>query len=491
VICWEDQLEQVEPIAEERGAYVLAKGPRTPMSAIESVAAARRWADGWRGGLLHTCDFDLGFYGPWVREVIEQLSSDSVILVDPSAALVDPYILDRMIAHSQEHPNIEICFTQAAPGLGGALLRPALVERLAAARTHPGRLLHYLPDQPMRDPLSGDGCIPVATPVARTTRSFRLDSERQIQRMTDAATHLNGELVATDAEDLLHRLNWTPEVDSLPREVVLELNTNRNTSPIFWPGRFHSIQRPAMTIDLARRIFEQLAAGQDVRLTLAGVGDPALHPQVVEIIELADSSGIRAIHLETDLLLVTAVIQRLAESDVDVISVQLPGMSPVTYAEVMGVDRFAQVIENIRIFVSARQRCCRATPLMAPIFVKCTTNVAEMEIWYDQWLKAVGGAVIDGPSDFGGLIPDCAVADMSPPKRRPCGRLWSRMTIHSDGKVVSCEQDVLGRQVVGDTSMQPIEEIWRKGFAELRRGHKSEDWSANPVCAACREWHRP
>jgi radical SAM protein with 4Fe4S-binding SPASM domain len=128
---------------------------------------------------------------------------------------------------------------------------------------------------------------------------------------------------------------------------------------------------------------------------------------------------------------------------------------------------------------------------MAPIFVKCTTNVAEMEIWYDQWLKAVGGAVIDGPSDFGGLIPDCAVADMSPPKRRPCGRLWSRMTIHSDGKVVSCEQDVLGRQVVGDTSMQPIEEIWRKGFAELRRGHKSEDWSANPVCSACREWHRP
>ena len=72
-----------------------------------------------------------------------------------------------------------------------------------------------------------------------------------------------------------------------------------------------------------------------------------------------------------------------------------------------------------------------------------------MEAWYDQWLRAVGSAVIVGPSDFAGQIPDHAVADMAPPLRRPCARLESRMTILSDGRIVTCEQDVLGRQTLG------------------------------------------
>src|SRR5437868_14887245 len=61
VICWEDQLPAVMPVAGERGAYVLTKSPRVALPEVDSVAAARHWADGWRGGLLSTCHFDLGF----------------------------------------------------------------------------------------------------------------------------------------------------------------------------------------------------------------------------------------------------------------------------------------------------------------------------------------------------------------------------------------------------------------------------------------------
>src|SRR3954454_20655952 len=216
IICWEDQLEQVAPIAEEHDTHVLAKGPRSAIASIQSVAAARRWSDGWRGGPLYTCDFDLGFQGHWVKEVIEKIGSEAVILADPSAGLVDPQLIDNVIAHASTRENVELVFTQAAPGLAGALLLPTLIDRLAAANTHPGRLLHYLPDQPMRDPISGDGCVPVPTAVARSTHSFRLDSDRQVNRLTDAAVTLNGELVKSDSEDLLNRLVCTAEVDAAP-----------------------------------------------------------------------------------------------------------------------------------------------------------------------------------------------------------------------------------------------------------------------------------
>jgi radical SAM protein with 4Fe4S-binding SPASM domain len=114
-----------------------------------------------------------------------------------------------------------------------------------------------------------------------------------------------------------------------------------------------------------------------------------------------------------------------------------------------------------------------------------------MEVWYDQWLRAVGSAVICGPSDFAGPIPRCAVADMAPPKRRPCARLRSRLVVQSDGAVVACEQDFAGKTVFGRVGETPLKEIWQHRLAALRADHRSGSLSSRPLCVACKEWHRP
>lgn len=492
LICWEDQLQQVTPLASDHEVYILAKGPRVALPTIDTVSAARRWTDGWRGGLMNTCDFDIGFHGPWLREVMEKLSSAAVVLIDPSAGLVDPRIIDQLIEHSGRREQIELCFTQAAPGLGGALLRRSLVDRLAAAGTHPGRILHYLPDQPMRDPIGGEGCVPVPKAVARTTRSFRLDSDRQIARLTAAAVDLNGELVQSDAEDLVNRLNWTPEVDLLPREVILEITARRATSPMFNAAGHLRIDRPDMPLELARRIFDQLGRADDIRITLGGVGDPLLHPRLSEMLQDARQAGLRALHVETDLLPEDQnAIEQLAESEVDIVSVHLPAMNAANYARIMRVDAFTTVIENMKRFLTRRHELRRGVPILVPVFTKCRLNLSEMEAWYDQWLKALGSAVIAGPTDLAGLIPDSGVADMAPPNRRPCSRIWSGLSILCDGTVVSCEQDVLGRQLMGDARTESVSTIWKHGFSGLRSDHSAGCFASRPACVACREWHRP
>jgi hypothetical protein len=496
VICWEDQLPSVLPVAGEERAYVLTKGPRVPLPEVEAVAAARRWADGWRGGPLATCHFDLGFYAPWCREIAQRLRSEAVVLIDPAAGLVDPQLLDRLVEQAEGHRDAELCFCPAAPGLGAALLRPALLDRLAVARTHPGRLLHYLPDQLSREPLAGDGCVPVAATVARTTGRFTLDSERQIARIEAATVSLNGELMGSDAEQIVRRvdiLSATPAAaDSLPRDVVLELNTVRATRPVFWPGRHLSVQRNPLSTETAAALFDELAGADDVRLTLAGVGDPVLSENIFEIIDAAVTRGVRRIHVETDLLGVPPeCVTGLARSAIDVVSIHLPAVTKETYEAVMGIDGYAAVLENIRLFVAERHAARGRVPLLIPQFTKCGRNLGEMEAWYDQWLRALGSAVITGPSDFAGLIPDVAVADMSPPKRTPCRRLASRLTVLCDGAVVSCEQDVLGRGPMGHVGKAPLAEIWRGRFGRLRADHRDGNWSSHPTCGACREWHRP
>lgn len=491
ILCWDDQAAAVEPLASEWGARAISKGTRSPIAHLNAISAAQRWTDGWRGGLLATCKFDLGFHGPWHAEVAEQANCDAVVLIDPSAGLVDPELIDALVAHGEQHDGKEFCFMPAAPGLGGVLLRPSLLKRLAAANAHAGRLLHYFDDQLGKEPVATDYCVSIPTPVARSPDRFTLDSDRQVARLSNSLESLNGQLLGSGAQDIVRRVAVSQTPDALPREIVLELNTNRSTRPIFWPGSTLNIERPHMSASVARQLVEELASLDDIRLTLSGVGDPLLSPNFFEVIEYGRHAGL-AIHVETDLVGISIeMLSRLAASGIDVISFHLPALSAQSYEAVMGRDGYVEVLENIRQLLLARRELGSSIPIIVPIFTKCQQNLAQMEAWYDQWLRAVGSAVIRGPSTCGGQIPDVAVADMSPSGRRPCGRISSRVTVLSDGRVVSCEEDVTGIQVMGRIGQESLAEIWGKRFEALREDHRKGKWDQYSLCGRCKEWHRP
>jgi radical SAM protein with 4Fe4S-binding SPASM domain len=491
VLCWDDQAPEVLHLAQRPAVTVAPQGPRRTLPHMQAVAAALRWSDGWRGGLLGTCVFDRGFHAPFVQAQQRQHSADAVLLVDPDSALLDPGLIDGLIEHARRHADVEYCFIPAAPGLGAMLLRPPLLERMAAVNAYPGRLFGYFPGVPVRDPLGGQECAPVPTPVARTVHRFTADSQRQLARLHAATAALNGKLLSISAEQLVSLYPPDP-LDALPRDVVLELTTRRASRPIYSPIAHLGIDRPDLPLEAARRIIDELSALDDVRLTLGGTGDPLLHPHVLQIIAEASAAGC-AIHVETDLLEVAdgMDVERLAESGLDVLSIHVPALTGATYQHVMGIDGWRRVIDNIQRLLARLQASGMATPLLVPTFTKCRQNLAEMEPWYDQWLRSVGTAVIVGPSDWGGLIPDVAVADMSPPRRIACRRLSRRLSIHSDGTVVSCEEDVLARQRLGTVGERPLTDVWRQSMSCLRRDHAAGRWDEHAVCARCRQWHRP
>jgi hypothetical protein len=489
LLCWDDQQQAVQEIAAKAGAHVLVKSPRTPIAALDRISAAQRWSDGWRGGLQSTCCFDQGFHAPYIQDALAQFTAqDLILLIDPSAAMVDPQLIDTLIAHANDHPHREFFFTQAAPGLAGVILRPALLERLAKASCHPGRLLAYSPDTPGLDPITNDMCVPVPPALARTTHRFTFDSARQIRRFTAATADLNGELISSNAEQILAVLNAYPMNDSHPREMVVELTARRASRPIFSPATHLDLGRGDISVESFQSILAQVAGIDDLRFTLGGTGDPLLHPRFAEILQFITQAGIPAVHIETDLLdLSDAVLQALAGSRVDILTVHLPAICAATYQRVMGIDGYAQVLENLKRLLSARLML----PLIVPTFTKCRENLEEMEPWYDHWLRVLGTAVVTGPSDYAGQIADVAVADMSPPRRTPCARLQSRMTLHSDGVIPSCEQDILAKQAMGNVARYGISKTWQNHFAALREDHESNRLHLRPICTACKEWHRP
>jgi MoaA/NifB/PqqE/SkfB family radical SAM enzyme len=331
----------------------------------------------------------------------------------------------------------------------------------------------------------------VPTTVARSTDRFDLDSNNYVGHVECWTAAINGRLLDAGAQELVSAAASSPARAS-PRDVILELNTNRATRPIFWPGRHFEIIRDPLPPPRLRQLMRELGQWDDLRLTLAGVGDPLLADHLFDTMAAARDAGIRAIHVETDLIGISdQTLRRLAESPIDILSVSLPALSAEMYAQVMGADGLPQAIANIRAFFTHLQALDKSTPILVPTFVKLRANLHEMEPWYDHWLRAVGCAVITGPTDCAGRIPDLAVIDMSPPRRRPCRRLDSRLTILCDGRVVSCEEDVLGAQPLGRVGEQPIDEIWNSAFGPLRAAHASGAWDTCVLCANCRQWHKP
>lgn len=491
IVCWEDQMPALAGLIDEYQCHALVKGPRVTLPAVEAIAAAQRWSDGWRGGLLGTCEFDRGFHGPFFVEVVERLDAELAVLVDPSSALVDPTLIDELVRAAHRKPDVPYFFAPVAPGLAGLLLRRTLLEKLAKCGLHPGRLLHFQPHSPSRDPLSSDACLPVPTVAARTTLRFKLDSDRQVERINAGTLSLNGTLVSTEAEQLVNRLSTLPFSDPLPRDVTLELTVRRATRPRFAATRL-PLARVDLDRDLAARLFDELAQADDVRLMLGGAGDPLLHEELPWIIEQAIRSGISAIAVETDLVGIGRERAAwLAESGIDVVSLHLPALGAETYARLMGVACFDEAMENLQSLLVARRQLGRGVPIVVPLFTKCRDNFHEMEAWYDRWLTALGAAVIREPSTFAGKLPVLGVADMSPPQRRPCERLRGRITVLSDGTVTTCEEDVVGAQALGRLGTDRLGDLWTGRLARVREDHGRGGWTDYCVCSGCNEWHRP
>jgi hypothetical protein len=430
IVCWEDQLADVEPIAGGHGANILVKSPRAPLPSVEAVAAVRRWSNGWRGDLRGACDFDLGFHARWVKEAVENLDADAAVLVDPAAALVDPIIIDSLIFRAAEQPAVDLVFSQTPPGLGGAVVRMPLLKRLATAELHPGHLLHSSNEQVGQ--IACDGDMPLPSSVVRAPGSFKLDSHRQVWRITNAMVQLNGQLIKSESEVLITRMAAESYPDPLPRDIVLELTAARATRPTYLPSR-NAATTSEFPIHTARELFKECTHFDDVRLTLAGGGDPMLASNIDEILQAAIEARISAIRIETDLLEIDAVAAaRELAGAIDIVSVHLPATCRETYEQIMGVDAYEKVLTNIEKFHGEQDVGDRGTPLLIPLFTPTRHNKGEERAFFERWPYGISAA-------------------------HAMSRADSKLIVLADGTIVSNDPTSSRLGVVGQT---PLSQAW-------------------------------
>lgn len=494
ILAWDDQASSAADVAGELGVRVHSAGPRRGVPAIDVVRRALRWSDGWRTTLARCCAFDAGVEPTMLLELLSAHGASQLVLVDPASPLLPPQLLTGLLTHAAAHPDREWFYLPTPPGTTAALLRAGYVGELARSSRLPGSALHYHPDRYGADPVSTPSCAPAPVPLCRSLQNFRIDRPD----LAETAEHAFPDGPPADAVALTS--SW-PSVPARPRDLRLELTTARHTRPTYIPVG----PRPpeVMPTPTAVEWLEQLAwqrRGEVVgpsptRVTLGHLGDPLLHPDWSDVLAAAAARNI-PVCIETDLVgLDESQRRELAARPWDILLVHLPAASRATYARIMGVDAFDDVMAALEGLV--RQSDGR---LVVPLFTMLADNVTEREAWYDHFIRVLsrsggsGGGVVQTASTWAGRVGPLGGPDLTPPGRSPCRRLSTRLTVLASGRAAACENDLDGELLAaatpGSSAEGQMASSWEIAVSRLRRRHAAGE-ALPSLCQTCRDFFRP
>lgn len=458
--------------------------PSRPM-----LRRARKWSlSGWRGGLIGATIYD-AFGHPGLAAAAEQMDADVIVPVPAEWPWIDSALVDEIVRHHLAwslEPGLTL--SQAPPGLLPAVHNRDRFAAWCEEGAAVADLLRYDPDKPRADIVVQPSFFQVPGDLLRCEHRFTADTDRGMALARAILASVGPDATAHDVvRAVAEHPAWWP--GPTPREVVLEITTRRPVEDALRP--LPPIDGAELSLDDACTVLRQIGRADDTLLTLAGRGDPLLHPNVGAIIAAAREAGVFGVHLVTYGRHLTPDLARTCvEAGVDVITFLLDAHTPEAYARFKGGADLADALEGIATLSRARRAADADWPLVAVAFVKTRDTLPEMEAFYDTWMRRGATPVICGPSDLAGRVADVAVVSMAPPRRTPCRRLFRRLAVLADGRAPSCEEDVLCRQPLGEAG--DLAAAWSgEALGNLRRAHLVGRFEDAPLCARCREWHRP
>lgn len=458
------------------------------------IRAARKWSlTSWRGTLMNTTWFDEFVEPATVARVLNETGADAVYCVSAAQPLLDAELSTAMVAALRSRqPAARMIFTQAPPGLVGIVLTRDIVRELIEYNWPLGILLTYRPELARLDPITSDDCLRVDPLITQSPARWLADTDRSRACVSAAFAALG------DAPTALQASAWIAAggapATTLPDELEVELTT-RDPLP-------DSTLRPRGERVRARQVGDpgalssraaELATYDDARIVLGGFGDPLQHPAFAEICRELRATGIAGLAVTTPLVdLPDALLDALVDAPVDVMEVQIDAHTADTYERVHGRDAFAQVRRNIERVLSRRKSVSSPEPLVVPSITRCTATLAEVEDFYEFWIRNSGAALVRGYRSFSGALPADSLLPTTPPVRTACRQVAHAPMLLADGNLTHCGEDFAGVQTCGNARSEALTDVLASAArTRFIAAHSALKLSGTELCANCDAWHQP
>lgn len=324
------------------------------------------------------------------------------------------------------------------------------------------------------------------------------------------------------------------EAPPLPRELQLEVTGACNLACRMCLVRY----RPrlgkadgAMCPHVFRRVVDALPNLE--RLTLQGLGEPLLAPELESMVAYAAGRGVRVGFNTNGVLLTPDRARRLAEAGLDWLHVSLDGATAETYESIRPGSSFPTVTRNIQALMAVVAARHDGRPSVRLVFVLMRRNVHELpdlvrlasswgvpEVWVQNLSHSFSDTdphgsyaeirrfsehealwngdpyAADAPlarareaADELGVILRLPRVERGRARRSPgepgCDWPWRSAYVSHRGVVQPCCM-VMGsdRAAMGDLERDPFPAIWAgEAYVRLRRGLLGDE--APEICRGC------
>ena len=254
-----------------------------------------------------------------------------------------------------------------------------------------------------------------------------------------------------------------------------------------------------MSLDFFKSLIGQLR-GRTQNVSLVGLGEPMLHPEIFSMIRFAKENGLEVSLIDNFTMINREKTLALIESRLDFLYVSFDNVSKAAFEERRTGACFETVVENIKLFVKTRHEVKANHPFFLFKSTIAQDNCAEIP----ALIKFAENLGADG-INFGKMMNE----DNPPfPKEEeltkskiavyPCelGEFYQcdatrGCYVTFDGKVLPC--GLMAESVsrarypqlqLGDLTSDTISNIWRSsGFRQLRK--KIESGEYLPECETC------
>jgi spiro-SPASM protein len=429
---------------------------------------------------VRTGDDDVEFW----KDLFVKTNAESLIKIFADSPFIDPSIINEMIKIHTE--NIaEYTFSEnLPPGLTCDCISSEMISSIPAfdKKTLPlstvvkSHINQFDVELYYKDP-----------DIRNKRLSFRSSNLRD-KKIMGNIHHSIGEIPSYS--EIKNIIESNPEVLFIgPSYIEIELTGRANHTCIF--SYRHSIakEHPDMDVNLVKKIISGMQTfGCPYSVCLGGSGDPLLHPNFYEVLDIfANEFLIENIIVETDGLFPDSNYKQYLHKSINnriKTIINMNGYDQETYALIHTVDSFKQVFDNV---MSLKELNDQHEQIYLQI-MKIRETEPFLDKYYDFWENYKIPIILQKQNTYLGKIKDRRYSDLSPLERTPCWHLQRDMYILSDGRVCFCKQDINAEYSRGCLTDELLQDIWEKGKGPFLNDYQKK-YPACPDCLKCDEWY--